>query len=86
MDEELRQAENLHKNLSTYKNQEYPEKVLKINTLKKKLEDINEVNKEESENLNDMINRERQNMKRENYELAHNIADRVSKVSSTASS
>lgn len=81
MDQELKEAENLHKILSTYKNQEYPEKVLKINTLKKKLEDINEVNKEESDNMNDMINRERQNMKRENYEIAHNIADKISKVS-----
>lgn len=44
--------------LSTYKNQEYPEKLLQIKTLQKQVLDLHNVHAEEKEELTDMINKE----------------------------
>lgn len=81
MNEELEETKKLHSKLSTYKNQEYPERLLQINNLRKKLDDLNELNKQELDSLNEVLNKERYNMKKENQTISNKIAEKVSGVS-----
>ena len=78
MDEELRQAQELCKRLSVYKNQEYPEKLLQINNLRRKLEDLNSLHEEEKNNLLHMIKSERNIMDQQHMETTEHITDKVS--------
>lgn len=78
--QELDETQELHKNLSTYKNQEYPEKLLYINNLRKKLDDINSLHSQERDNLEDVIRSEKNLMKKQHIETTKNIADELSRV------
>jgi hypothetical protein len=80
IDHQLKQAQDLCKLLSVYKNQEYPEKLLQINNLRRKLEDLHNLHEEEKSNLLHMINSERSIMDQHHYETTENITDKVSMV------
>ncbi len=58
VDEELQAVQELCKILSTYKNQEYPEKLLQIKNLQKEFIDLHNVHAEEKDELVEMINKE----------------------------
>jgi hypothetical protein len=78
---ELSLTQELHRNLAIYKNQEYPEKLLYINNLRKKLDDLNNLHNEERENLDEMIYNDKINQKTNRIQMTKQIADDVSKVS-----
>ncbi len=77
---ELSLTQTLHRNLASYKNQEYPEKLLNINNLRKKLDDLNNLHNEERENLDEMIYNDKMIQKNSQIETTKLIADDVSKV------
>ena len=56
--DELQSVQDLCKILSTYKNQEYPEKLLQIKNLQKEVLDLHNVHAEEKAELVDMITKE----------------------------
>lgn len=64
-----------------YKNQEYPEKLLQINNLRRKLEDLNNMHEEEKSNLLHMIKTERNLMDQHHLQTTEQITDKVSMVS-----
>lgn len=76
----MNKEQSLNKQLSIYKNQEYPEKLLEINNLRKKLSDINNLHNEEHENLSDIIKSETNRMKQTQNEMSRNITDKISTV------
>ena len=80
IEEKLLEAQELNRILSVYKNQEYPEKLLQINKLRKELGDLNNLHNEEQQNLQDIINREKEMMKRSRFETTRNITLDISKV------
>jgi hypothetical protein len=70
----------LHRSLAIYKNQEYPEKLLHINNLRKKLDDLYNLNSEERENLEDMIRSDKLLQHNGQVQVTQEIADEISKV------
>ncbi len=56
---ELHLTKNLLKVLATYKNQEYPEKLLQIKSLKKQMNDLIDLNFVEKDEFNKMVLMER---------------------------
>lgn len=83
VEEKLREAQELSRLLSVYKNQEFPEKLLQINKLRKELGDLNNLHNEEYQNLQDMISYEKETMKRNRYETTKNITENISTVEKT---
>lgn len=81
METKLKEAQDLNRLLSIYKNQEYPEKLLQINKLRKKLGDLNNIHNEEHDDLKNMIKREKDAMNRTIVDTTKNISDQVSQVS-----
>jgi hypothetical protein len=64
--------------LSIYKNQEYPEKLLQINNLRKKLEDSKKHSNDEKSYLLNMINSDKEHTKNEEIENTKSIAVNMS--------
>lgn len=67
--------------MSIYKNQEYPEKLLQINNLKKKLADNNDLHDQERENLIEIIKSEHNRIVQHQQEVIKEVTDNVSLVS-----
>ena len=76
----MKKAQELSHVLSVYKNQEYPEKLLQINKLRKELGDLNNLHNQEFDNLQEMISHEKDAMKKSRYETTKTIGTNVSKV------
>ena len=81
IENELKKAQDLNKLLSIYKNQEYPEKLLQINNLKKKLTDISNLYSEEHDSLIEMIKSEKQLAEETQNSAIQNVTSDVSSVS-----
>jgi hypothetical protein len=80
LEKQLEEARELHKFLYNYKNQEYPEKLLQINNLRKKLADLNELNEEEKQNLEELIKKEKILMKQSQIQESKDISNKISTV------
>lgn len=80
MEEDLKEAQELNKLLSIYKNQEYPEKLLQINNLRRKLSDLNTFYAEEKESLQEMIKNDRNQTKQSQLHTTLNISEKISSV------
>jgi hypothetical protein len=63
-----------------YKNQEYPEKLLQINNLKKKLSDNNNLHYQERDNLIEMIKSEHNRTTTHQMNMAKEITENISNV------
>ncbi len=74
---DLRLAQNLNEQLSIYKNQEYPEKVLKINNLRKNLNDLREFQQAEKESFMQMMEEDRERDRTKQFNLTEDIANKV---------
>jgi hypothetical protein len=74
----LKKAQELSKLLSIYKNQEYPEKLLQINNLRKKLDDVKKNSNDEQNNLLNMINTDKEQVKNAQIETTKTIATNMS--------
>jgi hypothetical protein len=77
LEDNLIETIELNKRLSVYKNQEYPEKLLKIENLKKKLNDTIELNKEENENINEILTKSRNVINEEKLEMTSQISNKI---------
>jgi hypothetical protein len=80
VEEDLKEAQELNKLLSIYKNQEYPEKLLQINNLRRKLSDLNTFYAEEKESLQEMIKNDRNQTKQSQLHTTLNISEKISSV------
>jgi hypothetical protein len=77
MEADLKVAQELNEQLSIYKNQEYPEKVLKINNLRKNLNDLREFQQAEKESFMQMMEDDRDRDRAKQFSLTENIANKV---------
>lgn len=80
IERELQDAQDLNKQLSIYKNQEYPEKILQINNLRKNLEDIKAFQNAEKEAFLRMIESDRDRELERETKFTENIASKVATV------
>lgn len=74
---ELDSTQELHKLLSIYRYQEYPEKLLQIKNLQKQIIDLKNVNEEEKDDLNDIINKETTRLRNIQSEKQLELADKI---------
>lgn len=77
MGEKLENAQDLNKLLSIYKNQEYPEKILQINNLRKNLEDLQNFQSNEKDAFLQMMENDRDREKSYQSKITENIADQM---------
>jgi hypothetical protein len=66
--------------LSTYKNQEYPEKLLQIKNLQKEVLDLHNVHAEEKDELVDMISKETNRLHNIQIELEKSMVKSIFEV------
>lgn len=64
--------------MSIYKNQEYPEKLLQINNLRKKLDELKKQNSDEQSYLLNMIKTDKQQTKNAQVETTKSLAGDMS--------
>lgn len=74
---QLSNAQKLSKQLSIYKNQEYPEKILQINNLRKNLDDIKNFQNEEKEAFLQMAEEDRDRERAQQAMITENIANKL---------
>lgn len=77
IEHELKSAQDLNKQLSIYKNQEYPEKILQINNLRKNLDDFKKFQYEEKEAFIQMMHDDKEREKAGHLKLTENIANNI---------
>ena len=77
---QLSNAQKLSKQLSIYKNQEYPEKILQINNLRKNLDDIKNFQNEEKEAFLQMAEEDRDRERAQQAMITENIANKLTTV------
>ncbi len=77
---ELHLTKNLLKVLATYKNQEYPEKLLQIKSLKKQTSDLIDLNFVENDEFNKMVFMERERILCKNQNSEKELATGILQV------